>query len=55
MGKTVTQSWDKLAANDQIDRRFVFIILFIFMKKITPGGLFRPCPRAIYIYMTIGF
>ena len=37
----------KLARNEQMDRRFMF-------KKIFwAKGVVCPCPRAIYMYMTI--
>ena len=41
--------WEKLAANDQINRRFIF------WKKFWPQGVVCPCPRAIYMYVTIVF
>ena len=40
---------EKLAVNDQINRR----IIFLKKKKLTPGGLCAPCSGAMY--MTIIF
>ena len=37
------------AGNGQMDR------IFVFKKKICPQGVVCPCPRAIYMYMTMIF
>ena len=39
----------KLAANDQINR------IFVFLKRDLPQEIVCPCPWAIYMYMTIIF
>ena len=40
-------NWEKLAVNDQFDRKLMFLT-----KKCSQGVL-CPCPWTIYIYMTI--
>ena len=40
-------NWEKLAVNDQFDRKFMFLT-----KKCSQGVVY-PCPWTIYIYMTI--
>ena len=42
-------SKDKVAGNGQMDR------IFVVMKKVCPQGVVCPCPRAIYMYMTMIF
>ena len=39
----------KFAGNGQMDR------IFVFMRKFCPQGVICPCPRAIYMYMTMIF
>ena len=41
-------NWEKLAVNDQFDRKFMFLT-----KKKCSQGVVCPCPWTIYIYMTI--
>ena len=40
-------NWEKLAVNDQFDRKFMFL------TKKCSQGVVCPCPWTIYIYMTI--
>ena len=40
-------NWEKLAVNDQFDRKFMFL------TKKSSQGVVCPCPWTIYIYMTI--
>ena len=40
-------NWEKLAVNDQFDRKFMFLT-----KKCSQGFV-CPCPWTTYIYMTI--
>ena len=40
-------NWEKLAVNDQFDRKFMFL------TKNVPRGVVCLCPWTIYIYMTI--
>ena len=40
-------NWEKLAVNDQFDRKFMFL------TKQSSQGVVCPCPWTIYIYMTI--
>ena len=49
MGKTFYKviNWEKLAVNVQFDRKFMFL------TKKCSQGVVCPCPRTIYIYMTI--
>ena len=42
-------SWEKLAVNDQFDRKFMFLT----KKKKCSQGDVCPCTWTIYIYMTI--
>ena len=40
-------NWEKLAVNDEFDRKFMFL------TKNVPMGVVCPCPWSIYKYMTI--
>ena len=40
-------NWEKLAVNDQFDRKFMFL------TKKCSKGVVCPCPWTIYIFMTI--
>ena len=40
-------NWEKLAVNDQFDRKFMFL------TKKCSQGVVCPCPWTMYIYMTI--
>ena len=40
-------NWEKLAVNDQFDRKFMFL------TKKCSQGVVCPCPWTIYMYMTI--
>ena len=40
-------NWEKLAVNDQFDRKFMFL------TKKCSQGVVCPCPWTVYIYMTI--
>ena len=48
MGKNRKMSFyvRKLARNEQMDRRFMFMKIFLSLNVVCP------CPRAIYMYMT---
>ena len=39
----------KLARDEQMDRKFMFMVIFL------AHGVVCPCPRAIHMYMTIIF
>ena len=49
MGKTLFKviNWEKLAVNDQFDRKFMFL------TKKCSQGVVCPFPWTLYIYMTI--